>query len=437
MKGCVGIRREDKNRWEARAPLTPQDVERIGREHGVRFLVQPAPVRAFPDGDYRQSGAEIGEDLSECNAILAVKEIPKHLFQPGGAYVFFSHTIKAQPHNMAMLGRLMELGCTLIDYELVVDDEGRRTVFFGVHAGLAGMVETLVALGQRLVAEGIESPFSALRQPVGYDGLDAVKEAVSGVGEHIAASGIPPGCAPFVFGFAGYGNVSSGAQEILDLLPVIEVSPEDLPGLAARSDVSDRHVYKVVFREEHMVEPIQGDFDLQEYYDHPERYRSTFERHLPHLDVLVNCIYWTDRYPRLVTREQATRLERLRVIGDISCDIEGGIELTVRATLPDAPCLTYDPATGAVTEGVQARGIVVMSVDNLPCELPREATRSFSKALADLVPALARADWSRPIDEIGLPRALNDAIILHRGRLVPRFADLEQAVRSAENTERS
>jgi len=428
----MGIRREDKNRWEARAPLTPQDVERLGREKGIRFMVQPAPIRAFPDGDYEAAGAAISEDLSGCNAVLAVKEIPKNLFLPGGTYVFFSHTTKAQPYNMAMLGRLMELGCTLIDYELVVDDEGRRTVFFGVHAGLAGMVETLVAVGQRLATEGIESPFTTLRQPVEYDGLEAVKQAVSACGERIASAGLPPGCAPFVFGFAGYGNVSRGAQEILDLLPVIEVAPEDLAGLSGRSDVSDRHVYKVVFREEHMAEPLQGSFDLQEYYDHPERYRGTFQRHLPHLDVLVNCIYWTDRYPRLVTRAGATELERLRVIGDISCDIDGGVEITVKATLPDVPCFTYDPLTDRVTDGVHARGIVVMSVDNLPCELPREATRSFSDALADIVPAIGQADWSRELDDLGLPRAVRDAIILHRGKLMARHAGLEQAVKAIE-----
>jgi len=430
MNGCMGIRREDKNRWEARAPLTPQDVERLGRDKGIRFLVQPAPIRAFPDGDYEAAGATISEDLSGCNAVLAVKEIPRDLFLPGGTYVFFSHTIKAQPYNMAMLGRLMELGCTLIDYELVVDDEGGRTVFFGVHAGLAGMVETLVALGQRLAAEGIENPFTTLRQPVEYDGLEAVKQAVSACGERIGAGGMPPGCAPFVFGFAGYGNVSRGAQEILDLLPVIEVAPEDLPELGKRSDVSDRHVYKVVFREEHMAEPLQGSFDLQEYYDHPDRYRGTFQRHLPHLDVLVNCIYWTDRYPRLVTRAGAAGLERLRVIGDISCDIDGGVEFTVKATLPDVPCFTYDPPSDSVTDGVGARGIVVMSVDNLPCELPREATRSFSEALADLVPAIGQADWSRDLDELGLPRAVRDAIILHRGKLMTRHAGLEQAVKA-------
>ena len=431
----MGIRREDKNRWEARAPLTPGEVERIGRESGTRFVVQPAAIRAFADADYAQAGATIGEDLSDCNAVLAVKEIPEDLFRPGGAYVFFSHTIKAQPYNMAMLARLMELGCTLIDYELIVDDEGRRTVFFGVHAGLAGMVETLVALGQRLAAEGLESPFSSLGQPVEYEDLEAVKRAVAAAGERIAGTGMPPGCAPFVFGFAGYGNVSRGAQEILDLLPVIEIDPEDLAGLDGRPDVSDRHVYKVVFREEHMVEPLAGSFDLQEYYDHPERYRGTFQRHLPHLDVLVNCIFWTDRYPRLVTRAAAAGLERLRVIGDISCDIDGGVEITVKATLPDVPCFTYDPATGSVTDGVQPRGIVVMSVDNLPCELPREATRSFSDALAGLVPAIASADWSRDIDELGLPRAIRDAIIVHRGRLVPRWTGLEEAVKAARGEE--
>jgi alpha-aminoadipic semialdehyde synthase len=433
MAGCIGIRREDKNRWERRAPLVPEDVRGLVRDAGVGVVVQPSPVRVYAEGDYRAAGARVDEDLSGCDAVLAVKEIPADLLRPGGTYVFFSHTIKGQQYNMAMLGKLMELGCTLIDYELIMDEAGLRTVFFGVHAGLAGMTETLVALGRRLGAEGIGSPFAAIRQPHEYPDLGSVKQAVRAAGERIAGGGLPPGCAPLVFGLAGYGNVSRGAQEILDELPVIGVAPADLAGLE-RAGASERHVYKVVFREEHMVEPISGGFDLGEYYDHPERYRSTFARHLDHLDVLVNCIYWTERYPRLLTRQDARRLApggKLRVVGDLSCDIGGAVEITLKATMPDEPCFTYDPATDAVADGVTASGIVVMAVDNLPCEIPKESSASFSRALRSLVPAIAGADWSRDLDELEIPGMLRDAIIVHRGRLVPRFSYLEEAVRSA------
>lgn len=181
-----------------------------------------------------------------------------------------------------------------------------------------------------------------------------------------------------------------------------------------------------------MVEPLSGSFDLQDYYDRPERYRGVFERHLPHLDVLVNCIFWTDRYPRLVTKQQARELQRLRVVGDISCDIQGAVEFTLKATQPDEPCFTYEPRDGSVSDGVGSPGIVVMAVDNLPCELPREASVSFSEALRDLVPAIARADWSRELDDIDLPAAVRDAVIVHRGKLLPRFRYLEEALHAQE-----
>jgi hypothetical protein len=224
-------------------------------------------------------------------------------------------------------------------------------------------------------------------------------------------------------GFAGYGNVSLGAQEIVKRLPVEEIAPADLKNLASYAD--NRHAYKVVFKEEHMVAPAAkgAEFDLLDYYEHPERYRASFEPYLHHLAVLVNCVYWDERYPRLVTKEAVRRLwgggepPRLRVIADISCDIEGSIEPTVKATDPGDPVYVFEPGTGQARDGWEGVGPVIMAVDNLPCELPRESSEAFGEALMPLLPALAGADYAAPLAKSGLPAPLRDAVIVWRGAL--------------------
>jgi alpha-aminoadipic semialdehyde synthase len=186
---------------------------------------------------------------------------------------------------------------------------------------------------------------------------------------------------------------------------------------------------KVVFREEHMVRPADpaAQFDLKDYYANPEKYVGCLEAHLPYLDVLVNAIYWEERYPRLVTREWARRNyapgspARLKVIGDISCDVEGSIEFTLKTCSPDSPFFVYEPATGAVRDGVSGDGPVVMAVDNLPCEFPRESSRYFSSVLREMVWGLAAAEWSADFDQLDLPFHLKRAIIVHKGELTPSY----------------
>jgi saccharopine dehydrogenase (NAD+, L-lysine-forming) len=410
----IGIRREDKNEWERRVPLIPSDIAELGADV-ARFVVQPSPIRIFKDGDYRDAGIEVLEDLDPADVVIAVKEIPIELLRPDKVYVFFAHVIKGQPYNMALLARLLELRCTLIDYEKIANDRGQRLIFFGLHAGYAGMIETLWALGQRLKAEGIESPLAEVRQSYEYDGLEAAKEHLREIGPRLE----PIDGRPLVIGLAGYGNVSKGAQEVLDCLPHTEVSVDDLAGASG----SDAAVVKVVFREEHMVRPREGAFELQDYYQHPEKYDGCFEEHLPHLDVLVNTIYWEDRYPRLVTRAWAKGqpAPRLRIIGDISCDVEGSVELTVEATHPDKPCFTYDARTDSVAMGIADRGIVIMAVDNLPCELPRASSRYFSNVLKPMVKELAAADYAAGFDALALPPHLKRAVITHKGELTPDY----------------
>ncbi len=427
----IGIRREDKSRWEARVPLTPDDVRELGSRHGVAFQVQRSDIRVFPDADYAAAGAELVDELDSCPVIMGVKEIPVEKLSAGKAYVYFSHTIKGQPANMPALRRLLELGCTLIDYERITDDQGRRLVFFGRYAGLAGMIDTLWAFGQRLRWEGIDSPLAGIEPAHRYDDLAHFEREIAAVADAIRQGGLPAQVCPLVCGFAGYGQVSQGAQYIYDLLPVEEVPPDRLADLPPRRDVC----YKVVFKEEHLVRRRDGGrFELQEYYQQPERYEADFFRYVPALTLLVNCIYWEPKYPRLITREQFRRLyadpsPRLRVIGDITCDIDGSLACTTRATTPDSPVYVYDPDSGATTDGVAGRGPVVLAVDFLPCELPADASRSFSQALRPLVPALDQADLGKPLEQSGLPPELQRATIVYRGELTPDYRYLERFVR--------
>ena len=426
----IGIRAEDKSRWEGRVPLVPRDLRRLVEEHHLRFKVETSAIRAFADAEYREAGATVSDSLAPCPIILGVKEIPPEKLEPRKTYVYFSHTIKGQPANMPALRRLLELDCQLIDYERIVDGAGRRLLFFGRFAGLAGMIDTLWAFGQRLRHEGLDTAFSGIEPAHRYRDLSRAKSEIARVGDMIRQGGLPEALRPLVCGFAGYGQVSQGAQEIYDLLPSEEVSPAALPSVPRSPDVC----YKVVFREEHLVERVEDSrpFGLQEYYDHPERYRAAFFRHVPYLTVLMNCIYWAPKYPRLITREQFRELysppgdARLRVIGDVTCDVDGSVACMVRATEPGNPVYVYDPSTGRTHDGVVGRGPVVLAVDFLPCELPIDASEFFSTALSPFLPALAEADATADLGDSGLPVEFQRATIVHRGQLTEPYRYLEE-----------
>ena len=434
----VGIRREDKNEWERRVPLTPAAVGALVASGSAEFLVQPSPTRVFGDDEYVGAGARLEEELSRAEIVFAVKEIPGELIDEGRCYFFFSHTIKGQSYNMPLLRRMMEQRITLVDYECIVDEAGRRLVFFGPHAGYAGMINTLQAYGARMRWEGKGSVFSDVRPAYRYDSLEEAREEIGALGRELAgavARGASGHRGPIVVGITGYGNVSQGAQSILDLLPCEEIGPERLLEAGVRDTLRPDRVYKVVFHEKHMFERGDGgDFVLQDYFDHPEDHVSVFDRFLPHLTMLVNGIFWDERCPRLVTKEflrsawPAGGLARLKVIGDISIDIEGSIECSVKATESDTPCYVYDPIEGGIADGVAGDGPVIMAVDNLPCEIPRESSETFSEALLPLLPEIAGADWSAPFDALDLPAPIKCAVILHKGELTPRFLFMKDFV---------
>ena len=431
MAGVIGVRRETKSTWERRCPVTPELVRHLVEEAGLTVVIQPSGRRVFHDKEYVRAGAATPTDLSEIPVILGVKEIPPESLHPRTTYLFFSHVIKGQSYNMPMLARLKELECTLIDYELVRDEKDRRIIFFGRFAGLAGMIDSLWVLGEKLRSEGVRSPFESIEQAHAYATLDDAKAAVRKVGEAITSDGLPPGIAPLIVGVAGYGNVARGVLEILSELPTRSVEPADLHAVSAAD--TTHCIIQTTFKEEHLVVPRDSgrQFDLQNYYDHPDQYRSRFSDDLPFLTVLMNCNYWDERYPRLVTKDDVRRLydaddrPRLKVIGDLGCDIEGAVECTLKCTAPGDPVYVYDPVKGTITAGVDGPGPVILAVDILPAELPREASEEFSVALGRFLPAVAKADYGVDFKSLDLPPEIRRAVILHRGRFTPDFTYLQ------------
>jgi len=429
MSTILGIRKEDKNRWERRVPIVPEHVQELKEKYGVETIVQPSDIRIFSDKDYSEVDAKVQNSLSPSSIVFAVKEIPSNIFEPGKTYAFFSHTIKGQKHNMPMLKKMMELGCTLIDYEKIVDKNGKRLVFFGKYAGLAGMVDTLWIYGLRADWEKIDTPFKKIKQTIDYKNLDDIKKKLKKIGKEIQKKGLAKSITPFIVGFSGYGNVSIGAQEILDCLPVKNISPDEIQSVFKNH--SNKIVYKVVFKEEHMVEPISADkkFDLQDYYAYPENYRSVFEKYAPSLSILVNCIFWNIQYPRLVTKSfikhyfQTNKTRNLKVIGDISVDINGAIEFTEKTTSPDSPVFVYNPLTDKITDGFTGEGVVVLAVDNLPCELAYESSRYFSETLLRFIPDIIKADFDvEDFEVLDLPFEIKNAVILYKGKLTPAYS---------------
>jgi saccharopine dehydrogenase (NAD+, L-lysine forming) len=435
MTKFIGIRHEDKYASERRAPLTPRHVKRLVEQKKMDIVVESSGKRIFPDDAYRDAGAKIASDLKDCDVVFGVKEMPLDFFEPHKTYVFFSHVIKGQPYNMPMLKRMMELKCNLIDYEKVIDEQGKRLIFFGRYAGLAGMINSLWALGLRLKDYGYKSKLASLKQAKDYASLREAKEAISIVGQQVAEEGIPSELRPYVVAFTGYGNVSQGAQEILGWLPVKEITPEKLLGLHKRKKLPDNLIYKVVFKEEDMVERIDGSsFDLIDYYTHPEKYKSKFDRYLPYISMLVNCVYWDPKYPRLVTKKDVKKLmasgrPKLTVIGDITCDVEGSIECTLKPATIEKPLYIYDPESDSISDGHKEEGMLMMAVDILPAELPKDASESFGDVLVNFVKPIADADFSEIFEDLELPRAIKKGLILHNGELTPEYRYLERYIK--------
>jgi len=428
MVAKIGIISEHKP-GEGRIPITPIQIKQLMVDNpALSITVQPSEQRVFKDEEFLTTDIPMSQDLDENNLIMAVKEIDVKNIHAGQAYLYFSHTIKGQAYNMPMLQHILDTRVTLLDYELIRDDKNRRLVFFGRHAGLAGMVNSLWAYGQRLKVLGIQSPFLQIKQAQDYANLDEINLSLQIVGSEVSRwmADRPA----MVIGVTGYGNVSRGAQEILANLPIHEMSPQEL--LETDLDSIPGQLIMVIFKEEDMFEPVDPghDFEIQDYFDHPEKYRSKFQPYLKKMHVLANCIYWDTPYPRLITLDEIKAHYKsdktLMVAGDISCDIDGAIQFNTGSTLSPDPVYIYDINSGKRIMGFEGEGPVVMAIDNLPTELPRESSQAFGEALIPYIYAMGVCDYSVDLDDLDLPAEIKRAVIAHGGELTPEFKYLEE-----------
>ena len=432
MKSLL-IRAEDKNIWEKRAAIVPDDLKLILKETGARGYIEKSEKRFFPQADYEAAGAEACEGMDKGDVIFGVKEIPEEKILEDKTYIFFSHTIKGQSSGMPLLKKIMASNATLIDYEKITDDQNRRLIYFGRYAGDAGAIDILHLMGEYWEHHGIDTPFKGCKPAHQYSSVEDARTHITRVGEEIKRKGLPGALQPMIIGVLGYGNVSGGAQQILDCLPTRRIAPCDLVAFVEKGAFDPCTVYVSVFKEEDLVTRKEGKaFELQEYYEHPERFDSKFEQYLPALTVLVNAVYWEKRYPRFVTWDGLKRLyettdtPRLCGIADITCDTHGSIECNVKSTDSGMPAYLVDPLTRTVTDGHRGDGIVVLAVDNLPCEIPNDASTFFSNQLRPFVKNILSADYDSTLDDAGLCPEIKKAVIVYKGRLTPSYEYLQK-----------
>ncbi|KAJ3534969.1 hypothetical protein NM688_g7045 [Phlebia brevispora] len=410
-KLTIGIRREDPQRiWERRCPLTPEAVHHLVKNEDVDVLVQPCERRVWRMEQLLEAGARPHPTLKPAHVVLGIKETPipelKELVDPlplaghehpvARTHLMFSHTHKGQAYNMVLLNQFLspnnqETKPRLIDYELLTDEQGKRTVGFGWFAGVAGALESLSALAHALLEQGIASPFLSTPRPHMHPSLSSVLNDLHKlVGDRIANEGTPHSLGPVVICVTGTGKVADGALDLLKHLPVEYIRVEDLPSLVADPGANLHKIYVVhALPRDYFVRKDGQPYERGHYYSHPDVYESVFHTKVaPYITLLLNGVGWAKGYPRLMTNAQLkTALElartnglgigRFACVGDISCDVEGGLEFLPRhSTLSEPFFRTRPPSLPA-----HLPDVTMMAVDILPTALPREASEHFSNVL--------------------------------------------------------
>ncbi|KAH1185894.1 hypothetical protein KIL84_018643, partial [Mauremys mutica] len=407
-KHVLAIRREDVSVWERRAPLAPKHVKEL-TNLGYKVLVQPSNRRAIHEKEYIKAGGIIQEDISEASLIVGVKRPPEDKLIPKKNYAFFSHTIKAQEANMSLLDEILRKEIRLIDYEKMVDHRGLRVVAFGQWAGVAGMINILHGMGLRFLALGHHTPFMHIGMAHNYRNSSQAVQAVRDAGYEISLGLMPKSIGPLTFVFTGTGNVSKGAQEVFNELPYEFVEPHELREVSKSGDL--RKVYGTVLsRHHHLVRKTDGVYDPEEYDKHPELYTSRFNTDIaPYTTCLINGIYWEQHTPRLLNRHDAKKL--LAPVKPSAAATEG---------CPELP------------HNVEGSGILMCSIDNLPAQLPIEATEYFGDMLLTYIEEMLLSDGSQPLESQNYSPVVRDAVITSNGSLTDKYKYIQKLRESRE-----
>jgi alpha-aminoadipic semialdehyde synthase len=428
----VGILPESKNEWERRAPLRPKDVAWLAKKN-ISVEVASSPLRIYEDAQYARSGAKRVTKVKKANLLIGIKEPPIDMLIPDSVYMVFSHTTKGQTYNRNLLAAFLKKKITLIDYEHITGSLGQRLVYFGRYAGICGMIDTLHVFGRKAELQDNSNPFSDLKSAVHYGTYGSAKKALEQVVEKIQKKGFAKNITPFVIGILGHGNVSQGAQEVLEYMGAVDIHPKDIDILSRSHTSHKKTIYKLVFQREEKLRSKKGrNFYFEEYLKHPERFESNLAESLPFLNILINSSYWDKRYPRLLSEAMLRRLYgtkpgfRLSVIGDLSCDIKGTIEITKKATTSSEPAFIYDPVSKKISNDLSHNGIAVMAVDNLPCEFPKESSTEFAEQIREYVYQIAAHGITDITNHHALSAVIRNAVVTQNGILTRRFKYLKK-----------
>jgi alanine dehydrogenase len=394
----LGILREGKIPPDNRVPLTPEQCVEVQQKFkNVQVVVQSSQVRCFRDEEYLKNGISVQEDISGCDVLLGVKEVPLNDLFPGKIYFFFSHTIKKQEYNRKLLQTILRKKIQLVDYEVLTDKNGFRIIGFGRFAGLVGAYNGLRALGLRRNIFDLKPAHQC-------DGLEELLYQLNLVN-------LPP----VKIAFTGDGRVANGVLEVLEFMKIRRLSPEQF--LETRQP--EKPVYTQLLPQHYARRKDGSAFDLMHFFKHPEMYENAFLPFTRATDLLIAAAYWDPRAPVLFTANDIKQPDfRISVISDITCDIEGSIPSTKRAATIAEPFYDYNPETGALEPPFSSeKNITVQAVDNLPNELPKDASHDFGRNLIDKVfPSLFGEDSDGIIER---------ASVTKDGKLTERFSYLQ------------
>jgi len=395
----VGVLRETKNPPDRRVPLTPSQIISLQIEFpDVEFIVQPSDIRCYSDEEYRYLKITMKEDLNNCDILLGVKEVDKSTFIPRKTYMFFAHVAKKQLHNREMFREIIDKKVKLIDYEYLTHDNGARVVAFGRWAGIVGAYNGLRARGIRTDRFNLKPACECRDLDELWAGLMMID--------------LIPGLKILV---TGEGRAGQGAMETISRINAAQVGPEDF--LTKQFDVP---VVCQVGPGEYVRHREGKAFDFNHFIEYPAEYVSDFEKYTKVTDIYIAAHFWDPASPVFITKEQmADKDFNISVIADVSCDIDGPIASTMRASTIADPFYGYNPATGEEEKPFKkAENITVMAVDNLPGELPRDASSDFGNQLIENV--------LHDLFFYGTSPMIKRATITDNGKLTERYSYLEK-----------
>ncbi len=395
----IGIIKERKSPPDERVPLSPTQVAQLNTENlDVKFVIESSNIRRFKDTEYTNLGIEVVTDVTDCDILMGVKEVPKEALIEGKKYFFFSHTIKMQPYNKALLQTILRKNIQLMDYECLVNSKNRRLIGFGRYAGIVGCYNAFWALGKRNHSFDLK-PAYLCEDRVEMEGeLSKVKFGEKGL----------------KIALTGNGRVAHGAMEILDLMNIQKLEVEEYIGYTGNDPV---YCQLKVTDYNKLNDNSEGS--IREFFNSPELYKSDFARFSSNSDLYIACHFWGDGSPFIFTREEAKHPDfNLKVVADVSCDIDGPVACTLRPSTIPNPIYGYNAQSESEVAYDNQNAITVMAVDNLPCELPKDASMDFGEEfIKKIFPALINGDK----DEI-----LKRASITKDGMLTERYVYLTE-----------